>query len=300
MAIILCKEKGGARRGDIDDKGVRRYTRVWVVFTDDRLVGAGVVRQAAGIPRVFDPYVTDTELDLGARVKSVEAQEDGEYPLRWEVTVEYSSATGDEEQGQENPLDKPAAIRWSTAKEKKAVSTSVDTIGPGPDFLIEVGGEPITNSASQPFDPPPEVDDTRLVLTITKNQGFFSPNTIEEFTADGGAINRYSFWGFDPGTVHIEDLDAEEVWENGFFFYKVTYVFHIKRSGWKLTLLDCGFCQLSLDLLNWEVIRDDRDGSPISQPALLSAGRKLAADGDPVFMKFGVMPIKDFTVLALP
>ena len=70
----------------------------------------------------------------------------------WTVTAEYSS----EFTLAENPTNDPATITWGSEQFQRVV-------------VVDKEGDAVVNSAGDPFDPPIMADDSRRVVTVTKN-----------------------------------------------------------------------------------------------------------------------------------
>lgn len=255
MSATLIGEKVEGR-ATIDDGFHRTYTRVFLVKTTSTQDGPLTVTLATGVPRVWDPYTTNTDTDLGALCKSVSAQPT-DSPFLWEVTVEYDSVVREEGQQAENPLARPADIDWSFVPYVKAAQR-------------DVFGLPILNSAGQPFDPPPEMDDRRIQLTIQRNEETFDPLQAFEFQ---DATNSDVFFGGGIAAWKVMSIKANGPHsENGVSFWRVTYEFEFRREGWFLRTLDQGFAELIDGSLTPITVK----GVVPSEPVLLDgAGRKL-------------------------
>jgi hypothetical protein len=101
----------------------------------------------------------------------------------------------------------------------------------------DLDGKAIQNSAGEWFDPPPEIDDSRPILTIQRNQALWSPALAIQYQ---DAINSEPFLGFAKGVVKVAGISATNQIENGQAFWSVTYEFHFRRDGWELKVQDRG------------------------------------------------------------
>ena len=122
---------------------------MWDVFTDYSGTGQLEVLVTSGIPLIGYSYETPDEYDDGAWVESIEPQQDGENPLHWVVTVQYSSDAkvqlagddqGDNNSGADlvaNPLLKPVLVSYYLRNRK---------IIPDVDYSLPIP-LPYTNSA---------------------------------------------------------------------------------------------------------------------------------------------------------
>lgn len=221
MAIVSVREVASGRDGSLNNKGERSYSRTFQVVTSDPLDGPLLVRTAAGIPQRGSIYATATEFDPGAKVKTVNPAQDADNPKVWTVRVEYDSVTEDKP---ENPLDRPAEITWSAAPYSRVVWRDVD-------------GKAILNSAGSYFDPPLEVDDSRPVLTIVRNEATYNPAVAIDYQ---DAINSDSWLGFAPRQAKVAKIEASSAIENDVFYWRVVREFHFRRETWAMSVLDQG------------------------------------------------------------
>src|SRR5262249_15878222 len=92
------------------------------------------------------------------------------------------------------PLFKRPDVRWGFANFQR----------PGI-WTIDNPSRAIVNSAGEPFDPPVEIDDSRLVLTLVRNEPAFAPLTSLLYK---DAINSDTFLGAAPGLAKIAMLSS--------------------------------------------------------------------------------------------
>ena len=301
--------------GGRGNEGVqRRYTRVFDVELD---VWSGSNAQdiidaqlAEGIPRLGDPFTTGRHTDLGARCHSVVPSSTAE-PRFFVVTAQYSSSPGDfgepekevgnaanepgqndnaakdpnnpQSQDNDDPLSRPAEISWSQGSYSEVITKATRVSAEGG----EAKEMPVTNSAGEPFDPPLEVEKSFLILTITRNQANFNPNTASSYT---NATNSDKFFGFEAGKVKCKGISGVSVFEKNRHFWKATYVFEIRES-WDYELLDAGY---------WEIVAGKRkaiafqNGRPIPGPwpldgaGLALTEAQVAADQGYVYRKYRI------------
>jgi hypothetical protein len=278
MAVVSVTEIHQGRGGDIQEKAVRTYRRVFHVLTDSELDGPATVRLAVGIPRPWDSYVTDAELDITAFCKRVGAEPHGETPFLWIVTAEYSSATDTRPEDQEeNPLLRPAEWQWGFASVSKVITTDKD-------------GGSVTNSAREPFDPPLELPTGRVTLTITRNEAGFDVARANRFNQ---SVNSVVWYGQPVRTALMNAVSAVTQTENGIPYVRVTYEIHFDPETFDLSVLDSGYRDI-----NGKLFRDPVDGSPMGSPTLLNGnGEKLGTGADPVYLTWRVRDEQDFNEL---
>lgn len=314
MSVTSVTEIWNGRTGSEDDKRERQYKRVFRVITDSFLTGPAVIRTATAggrsIPFLYEPYaVLDefgnvVESDPEAVAKKKECAHEDDNPNVWLVTVTYSNKietpadpagadaenkTPQEKQEAkqpESPEERPAEFRWSKSVVQRPIERDV------------MSGNPIRSSSWERFDPPVTVDEIILHLTIEQTQILFDPT---EGTA--GSVNKGTFFGFGEGKVKFDGAVGERQYENGRFYWKVSYEFSIKTNGvWSpIEVLDQGYMMLTV--VNGETkqvpYRDPQTGQPINSPGLLNGNGQPAPGQSPQYLTFHVLEQKSFADLPL-
>lgn len=267
----------------LSDKGVRTYTRVFHVITDDPYVGPAAVRAALGISR-GDPYITDSESDLQARVRRIQPQQQ-DNPRLWEVRVEYDST---QEEESESPFDKPPEVSWDFAQFTRVAYKDRD-------------GKAILNSAGQYFDPPIEIDDSRPVLTVVRNEPSYNPSLAYQYR---DAVNSDAFYGAPPGTAKVVKITGASAVENDIPFWRVTYEFSFNPDGWQPSILDQGrYAKIGGKLVpipEFDTDGNEIRGSHVADPVPLNGNGARLADPNPdnaVFLDFNVFNERAFNAL---
>lgn len=168
----------------------------------------------------------------------------------------------------DNPLLRPVQAQYRTIKRSVVMKRQ--------------NGAPLTNSAEDIFDPPPDREKPYLQLVITHNTATFSRTLIELYV---GAINDRAFLGFDEKTVMLTDLQATLRFEHGVFYWERTFTFEVDSGGYHpVKILDAGWNELSGGVK--KAIRDTV-GTPSTRPHLLNGtGGKLAVGAAPVYREF--------------
>ena len=180
----------------------------------------------------------------------------------------------------ENPLLRPAEVSIYTVKQMMVATR-------------DNAGQLIRNSAGAPFDPPAEYEDVRLGIDIVRNQLRFNASLIGAFV---GAINSTAWLSFPAKTVRCMDITAKRSFENGFFFWVVTYKFEYKSDKWNpVYVLDQGAYATDIDGNPIRIL--DKYGNPMPKGLLDNNGNQLDFDADPVFIPFDLYGEADFADL---
>ena len=290
MSIISVKEAGDRRMASMDDKGVRKYMRMFRVVTDSPLMDSLNARDAPGVPSMFDQYSTDTGADSDALVQSKEAREMPDNPFLWEVDVHYSSDCDDPTEGIENPLDRPPLYKWST----EIVRVPAGAWNDGEDLL----GFKICNSVGAPFDPPPEIEIAHRVLTITRNEDDFDPIFLDQFAF---CLNADDFLGYEAGQGRMDPAEGEETFEGGTRFFKVTYTIRFRTLPYSWYLRPADISWVEPDGNGGLRTILDTGGTALSRPIFFdgAGNRNNPQPGTPFYFDFQVYPFIDFGELDL-
>lgn len=286
MPVVAVQETFLNRTGAVNDKREREYSRTFDVLMSTRTSDPVEVLLAPSLPRVWNPYIgANGTADLGSWCKDIRARQDTLDPYLWRVEAKYNSRLERPDLNIiENPLLRPADLSWDHVYVMKPLERDRD-------------GNAILNSSYERFDPPPETEDVRQVLTVVRNQATYNAQLYQTYA---NTVNEVDWMGFKAGTVRLMKLSAVRQFENGILFWRVTFEFHI-RSGsiatneadaWAIRILDRGY--FKWDGFDRELIRSPT-GSLITTPALLDGdGGVLEPGDDPVYLTFHYLPQQDF------
>lgn len=279
MAVTYVGELSEGRRAT-NSRGVRTYTRVFRLTTSSQTDNAFTVGSNGSLPVIGNTFPSDgnaycTDLDVqcvrGWRI--------------WDVTATYST----ERQLNTTPTSDPVFVQWDTEQFQKPATQDKD-------------GKGVVNSAGDAFLPPEQMDDSRRVVTITKNLSavpawiltYQDAVNSDAFTIDGVniAIGEAKMQRVSVGPAEIR---------NGTAFRAVTFVIALRREGWAYKLLDQGY--------NEKDPADSTKRKPITvrgqlptSPVLLDGtGKQLAnpATANAVYLTYNVYKTQAFSSLPL-
>lgn len=285
--IVSVGEKmDGSRSGVINRLWQRNYTRTFLVETIGPQVGPLQVRSALpvgigtrynnGLP-IGDP---NREFDNGAFVESISAEMDqGQGGIQWTVTVNY--APYDASLFGSDPSLWPIKVSFGGDRTERVV-------------YFDKFGNPITNSAGDPFDPPITIDDSRSTMTVTRNEliSAFNLSLAETFrdTINAGVWNGFAAHTVKCGIISTSEPQYDS--NNFVYYYTVTYPFMIDRNGWRKVILDAGCNELD-SYGNPRPIMNK--GQQVSDPVPLDgAGHRLMEGYTPVFLTIDAYDEVDF------
>lgn len=223
MAVVSVRELFDGREGETRNDATRRYTRRFLVKTNDTRDGPAVVAASLSVPQLFGRYLAGNDSDAGALVESVRPRSAG-FCL-WHVDVGYSSRSKDPDRVDPDPLNRAPVFRWGWAKYRKALER-------------DANGRAIVNSARDPFDPPPEVDDDRRTLSVERYELFYNQELADAYH---NAVNSDPFANEPPLAWRCLGITGELRPEGDQQVYLVRYEFERKRGGWRTYILDRGF-----------------------------------------------------------
>jgi hypothetical protein len=288
MAVTSVKVNGRARGAYEAERFKRTYSQPYLVQTDSMLTGAVEVLITSGLPGGLpvmystfqDP--SGSYVDTGAFLVKLNPSQRSDNPFLWDVEAIYESEGLRPEQFVKSPFDRPTVQTATMQKFQKPA-------------VIDQNGLAYVNSAGDPFDPPIEVDDSRPVLQLKRNEPTFD-YTLPLVYKD--AINADPFLGISPGSCKCQAINSVgPQFENGVLYWEVTYEFEIRLEGWNLQVLDRGYRYLNSGALTPILI----NGLPCTTPRLLDgAGGVLSVGGTPKYRTFTPYPSLPFAPLNLP
>jgi hypothetical protein len=287
MAIVSVSEIHDGREGgtDLSDKkSVRTTTRCFRVTTDSVYDADWEVCRA--LPYVGSPHPKDPN----AYLVSKRAKNESFSKYVWIATLKYTT----DRPREENPCDDPAVIEWST-----------DTVQEPFDF--DAAGDPILNSALDPFADRLKDEVSYWTVAITKNLPFV-PTWINDYR---DAVNS-DFCYIDGVPIDIGMAKVKSIrigkWQyrNDFGYRELQLTLKIK-DDWKKHVLDQGlYCWID-DPLNpgyemW-VPCGDENGKDVKKPAILDgSGHQVPPRTTPTsssFLTFDLRNTKPFANLPL-
>ena len=301
MSIEWVKEDWTKARANLKKDGHREYTRSFKVKFDSIQSGPVPIFLNPSIPVLWSTYIDHAGFyDLYARCQSLEPSATDE-PQVWELTANYStdwidnSFTGGSSGGgvgsgsapgsPPERIQKPTVVTWGKVDARVPITGAV-------------------NSAGEPFDPPPERDQARLSLQISRYQINYDANTMFSFC---DAINDHNFLGFVAYSVKCKSISAVQEFERGTFLWHVTYDFELRSDLWTADekILDRG--TFYLDAGDGNKKKQFRTSTGQPRIGLLNGfGDKLVPDDPnnpafvPIYKIVEIYEIKNFDLLSLP
>lgn len=278
MTVIFMAETGQGRSAT-NEKGMRRYTRAFLLETTSQMDGPFAVGSDLDLPVIGSLHPEDNN------AWCVSLRVENSNPWKgWTVTAEYTS----EREITEDPTVEPAAITWSSEQFQRPV-------------IYDNTGNAVVNSAGDPFDPPVMMDDSRPVVTITKNLAVV-PAWILAYQ---DAVNSDVFYvdgiTVGIGLAKVQTVTVGEVQRrNGIMFRTVNIVIQLQRAGWLVEAQDVGFRELGTG--GRQNILNDVDSERPSAPVPLDGAGTHIADptsATNVTMSFSVYATQVFSALPL-
>jgi hypothetical protein len=267
MATSLIGVAPGSGEGSANEKE-SRLTLKYLVQAD---VGddAGDVCNTAGIPVAYSQYVKYP----GVRVRDKNARYVDPNSNIWLCTVELATPEhndGNTSAENDNPLlDYPLLALAYEEREEILYNTYATTRTPV---------TAIKSSAGEIFDPPPVVQRSSAVMTITQNYAY-DWDIISAVTTYIDTINSDTFLGYPPHTLRITNIDPKGAVRNSTQYLEVTITMKFKPT-WDVVLLDSGTKYYVGDGVYKKFIDDG-----VAEVGLLDGmGGKLPQDADPVFL----------------
>lgn len=294
MTILSCTFKDSGAR--VDNTGKRSYTRTYLVSCDDQTTDdEAAVLDADDLPRRLDPHPSDDS--MRASTFDVKRHEDR---LHWMIEVGYEKYGGTAAQnGGTDPWDLPAKVKFSGNIINRAMKCAYDQDN---DTRAEPT-VPIVNSAGDVFVDPVMKDIHNLVITITRAERNFDPDTILDFvdtineaeiTVGGKTIPKWC--GL------MKDITADPEWtQEDEQYYNVTYTIEVDPLTWQLQIFSMGYNEYIIGTGKGKI---QIDGADAREPqALDEDGKYFDVKAEPAkafYCKFNKYWDMVWTPLELP
>lgn len=259
-------DASGESEVQADGRCVSRYTRKYLVRTDSATyVDEPAVATAVGINRGSALAADPNAICHRAVITQGPVMTRPPYQARYATYSFSTDATLPD-----TVDDDPTTRRVLTSISPTIQSTYVtDYIDPA-DGIRKV----ILDAAGQPFDGGIPIDVRMGTVTKTRNKDAAGYDQ-DAVLANSGKLNSVTYLGGEPGTVQV-DISSVETYEGAWHFWKETYTFNYRPTGWQPRPLQAGFYHLVLGeprrILNSDITTGADDNEcPEPQP-LYSTG----------------------------
>lgn len=304
-AILSVEEVHQGRDSSEGTEGEGSYIRAFRVIVAHSQVTAKTVRDADGIPEIGDTYSVTynsvtTEDTSSVAVDKHAFHPDPDSQTLWHVVVSYDRSG--------KPSGDTKTARWTTQKYTRPAFRTVNASG----LINQADGDPIVNSAGDPFVPPVEIEESRLVYhrSYWVADGLWDEDELQEYK---DAINSNTVTigtrTFAARTLRITEIDGVRAKRGNAYWWQVSLVVEVREETWDVYLQDRGFRHINEtgDLVE----TTDCAGQPLSEPAFLDgdggllvpcedAGALSGSYPDPVILDpFQVYRLKSFGGLDL-
>ena len=352
-AIIHDGWTGTKTKGTlVDDFSVQ-----YVIRVDDKQDGPRFILEDCGLPLKGSLYTAGNDSHPAAVCKSVSVTPLGENV--WRATASYGSKTSKEDEEAKdaavdeegNPVEevdhegidvqislvqmsRPAVRAAYLGKIQSGVGMGLQQQGfrSGPAVQNDARklgtvaglftGSPVTNSCNVAFDPPPEIDYSRVSVNLSRNEMAFDANKVFAYN-DTVNLNAFqvAFRGFNMDVpafaAKMQTIGATRRIKEGVIYWRVNYEFHVDTTfGWRAEMLDRGYGMttewdpLAQVFRNTSAIPEavgqaqpivnTETGFTPSEPVNLDGnGMPLKAGHSPIYLVYGVYKETDWAPLKL-
>jgi len=259
MAVTVTEEPDSPTGGDVQENLGRTYKRKLLIDTGTPLGIIGVMA-LADVPKLFAPFRDiDGTIDYGALCTKRDFKRKKGTTV-WEAALDYATKHLDEEQQKKNPLERPPEVSWEGERLEEVAD-------------LDRNGNPILNTAGQPYDPPLMRDYKLRTLVYTRNEAAYDDAQARAYE---DLINTDPFLGEAAYKWRVLDINARRAFEEGVKFWVVTYRIQFKKKGWRRKVMSQGF----KDATGKEIL-DDHGNRPSEPWKLDAAGSPIKAAGAP-------------------
>lgn len=223
----------------------------------------------------------------------------------WRVTVTYSSSPGQPTPFPDDPFLRPADVR---VEDEVALE----------EMITDANGDPVQNSAGDPFDPPPQREASEMILHFAWNASFYNLNVAEAYrnavNADELTIHTLvQDFVFPVGTAKLRGtIRAALKTENNTTFWRLQGTIRMRLpipneaagAQWDAEVLDQGFRYLHLPKQGGEKLKhfEDHRGRQSQVPNLLDGEghSTYPFPPTPFYLTFPRYKMLPFAALGIP
>ena len=157
------------------------------------------------------------------------------------------------------------------------------------------------NTAGDPLIDVPEVEETRPVLFVIRNESTYNDAYASQYK---DTTNEDEFLGYPPMCVKCRDIKGERFWDPDWgWWFKVSYQFEFRDdddgNGYKQLIASMGYRQL-VNGTGDPVNIVNADGNQITDAAPLQQDGSYQAGQPPYFIDFQEFPQVKFADLNIP
>jgi hypothetical protein len=228
-------------RAHINEDFLQDFSRVFLAYfatTDDEfyvlsnLVVGGVTLKP-NVPHPTFPQAVVLDLDAELVAPRITYEGDNSLASLWRATVKYGPWDPLTHAVDGNPVNLPVRFYFDFTVAEKVAFEDVD-------------GDPIVNSAGDPYDPPLMREVLRATLNVERNELASTVNivTLQQLS---NTLNVATWNSFPAKTVRLSPMKipmAEYSQVTNQYFYPMKYVFEIDWDTWVKQILNAGFRQL--------------------------------------------------------
>jgi hypothetical protein len=252
MSVVRVITKSRGTGGRADSSGRRGYALRFQAVTNDLADEAQTVGLALGF-EPFDEYHFGNGSDALCHAKSIEIERSSDSPYIWDIDVEFDNQVEDWDQ---NPFLRPTVVDYGFVQNEEV-------------YWVDVFGNPVTYSNRLYCDPPLTRDQSRLHITMTRNELVFPFLTALAYQ---DSTNSDVWFGCGIGQAKVMNISGKFTKESGFSFYECVYEFQIRREGWTQQPLNQGLVQR-----NGKPCTEKDGNTPVNEPVPLDEdGMQLA------------------------
>lgn len=227
-----------------DSESDESASDTYLIQAAHRNISRFVIQAWPGLPQVGDLYIVGQDVIQSLRCSRRRLRRRDDSDVIWEMECEYSSKQKEkEEEEEEEPLDKKPEIdidfeTYQTVAEGALIlDESTDADETADTSSIPFFGRALVNTAGEPFDPQPEMDQVRPVMTITYNEAFLNIPLLMFYA---NTVNKTNWLGCPPRSWKMGGPRIRRVQEAQHRYWSVSLTFTFNSQGWDLQILNQG------------------------------------------------------------
>lgn len=240
MAVLWCRERfGNSADWRAEANSYRRNFLIRISDPDnDR--EATIIASPEVEPLLDGYWQVGSDIDLTAKVASFTLRSHEDHPEFYDLEIQYDGLTGPND----DPLQDPPEFEYAPWSRRIGLymAWNATPFSNNPEWTPEQRGERRTvgvlNSAKAVLQDQPEIDEDRMVLTISLNRETFNPALHANVT---NTVNADAvLGGVPPGVCLMKAPRARFIYRKSQGYWRITYEIHHNPAGWSMRFVDQG------------------------------------------------------------
>jgi hypothetical protein len=210
MSVIWVRPKSGGQESSVAERGAQQFRSEYLVKCSSPTETRTSVLSSGSLPKYGFPH-PENPASLCVKVDAQRREDD---PHLWDVEADWNAITGNRDPREDQKQPDLRRPKW------KFNFTAIQQ-----SLFGDLDQKPFVDTVGTPFDPPPQLPIFVDEVTIQRYEPTCNRANDRAFL---NCTNTDNWLGAAPGEALIADIDAQEVFEFGAYWFAYTYTVLVK------------------------------------------------------------------------